>query len=176
MPTDLNYYQLLDLTPEASSDEVHYAYRLKSKVYHPDTTQLPPKIALQKFQLLNEAYGTLSSPALKKNYDHQLGLSTVKYSSQYNSHRYNLQPTSSFLEKQERPLSAGELLALLILSLTFLGCLVLALILGFTRGEMMLHEPSMAAVNAYPFDRHEIPNTPRAMSLKVSAHHRKNIV
>lgn len=176
MPTDLNYYQLLDLTPEASSDEVHSAYRLKSKIYHPDTTQLPPPIALQKFQLLNEAYGTLSSPELRKTYDYQLGLSTVKYSSQYNSHRFDSQPTSSFLEKQERPLSAGELLALLILGLTFLGCLVLALVLGFARGEMMLQEPAMAAVNTYPFDRYEIQDNPRAMSLKVSPQHSRNIV
>lgn len=150
MPTDLNYYQLLDLTPEASSDEVHYAYRLKSKIYHPDTTQLSQEIAIQKFQLLNEAYGTLSSPELRKNYDHQLGLSTVKSSPQHNSHRFDPRPTSSFLEKQERPLSAGELLALLILGLTFLGCLVLALILGFTRGEMMLQEPSLGA-EVHPF-------------------------
>ncbi|WP_249370303.1 J domain-containing protein [Acaryochloris marina] len=52
MPIDPNFYQLLDLSPEASSDEIHDAYRKKSKVYHPDTTTLPKEVAIQKFQQL----------------------------------------------------------------------------------------------------------------------------
>ncbi|WP_299403610.1 J domain-containing protein [Acaryochloris sp. IP29b_bin.148] len=144
MPTNLNYYQLLDLKPEASSDEIRCAYRLKSKVYHPDTTTLAQEVAIQKFQLLKQAYDTLSNPELRQNYDYQLGLSTSKGCIPRAATHLKSQPISSLIEIQERPLSAGELVALLILGLTFLGCLALALILGFTRGDMMLQGSPVA--------------------------------
>lgn len=147
MPVDLNYYQLFDLTPEASIGEIHCAYRQKSKIYHPDTTELSKEIAIQRFQLLNEAYRTLSNPDLRKSYDHQLKLSTARNLPSYCSQSLNSHPVASFIDVQERPLSAGELLALLILGLTFLGCLVLALILGFARGEMILQEAPVAGIS-----------------------------
>lgn len=176
MPTDLNYYQLLDLTPKASNDEIRCAYRLKSKIYHPDTTTLSKEVAIQKFQLLNEAYGTLSNPELRKNYDHQLGLSTSKGLLQHHSYRFDPRSTSSFVEIHQRPLSAGELFALLILGLTFLGCLILALILGFTRGEMMLQEPPMATSISSSLSHPKIQNAALVIGTNMSERQRKNIM
>jgi len=53
---------LLGLHPSASAIEIRRAYRELSKRYHPDTTDLPPAIAIVKFQQLNEAYAALSNP------------------------------------------------------------------------------------------------------------------
>lgn len=145
MSTDQNFYQLLDLAPTASSDEIRDAYRKKSKIYHPDTTTLPKEVAIEKFRLLNDAYGTLSSPDLRRTYDYQLGISSVQHFSHQRTQDLDTPLASSLIEIQERPLSSGELFALLILGITFLGCLVLALILGFARGEMMLRETSSSA-------------------------------
>ncbi|QUY40640.1 J domain-containing protein [Acaryochloris marina] len=142
MPIDPNFYQLLDLSPEASSDEIHDAYRKKSKVYHPDTTTLPKEVAIQKFQQLNDAYGILSNPKLRKAYDYRLGVSSVKYTPVQKVPHSDTPLASSQVQIQERPLSPGELVALLILCITFLGCLILAVVLGFARGEMMFVEPT----------------------------------
>lgn len=142
MATDLNYYELLELTPQASSEEIHNAYRQKSKIFHPDTTTLPKDVAVNRFQLLNEAYNILSCPDLRKQYDYQISMSQVKPLSPKYSQRTNSSLTPSFVEIQERPLSPGELFALLILVITFVACLVLALFLGIARGEMMLREVS----------------------------------
>jgi hypothetical protein len=43
--------------------------------------------------------------------------------------------SSAYLDPTDRPLSAGEIFALFILGLTFLGCLLLAIAIGLTRGE-----------------------------------------
>lgn len=139
---DPNFYQLLDLSSEASSDEIHDAYRKKSKVYHPDTTTLPREAAIKKFQQLNDAYGILGSPELRKIYDYRLGLSSSKYISLQKVPISDTPLASSQVQIQERPLSPGELVAILILCITFLGCLILAVVLGFARGEMMFVEPA----------------------------------
>lgn len=139
---DSNFYQLLDLSPGASSDEIHDAYRKKSKIYHPDTTTLPKETAIQKFQQLNDAYGILSSPEQRKAYDYRLSFSLTKNSSVQQACSSDTPLASSQIQIQERPLSSGEVVALLILCITFLGCLILAVVLGFARGEMMLVEPA----------------------------------
>ncbi|NJK30837.1 MAG: J domain-containing protein [Acaryochloris sp. RU_4_1] len=160
MPTDLNYYQLLDLTSDASSDQIHRAYRQKSKIYHPDTTKLAKGIATQQFQLLNEAYGTLSSPERKKLYDVQLRLSTPQSYPRPHLQRPNVTPSIPSIDIQERPLSAGELFALFILGLTFLGCLVLALIIGCTRGEVILQNFPTLSGKINPAFNQEIQEAP----------------
>lgn len=142
---DQNFYQLLDLSPEASSDEIHDAYRRKSKIFHPDTTTLPKEAAIQKFQQLNDAYSVLSMPELRKSYDDRLGMSSIKYTPAQKAPSSDTPLASPQVQIQERPLSSGELFALLILCVTFLGCLILAVVLGFARGEMMFVEPATLA-------------------------------
>jgi curved DNA-binding protein CbpA len=137
------YYDLLNLHPAASVQQVRRAYRELSKLYHPDTTTLPSPIATAKFQELNEAYATLSSPERRIAYDFKIGYSRVHViqpladlnrpvseSRQFRS--------SAYLDPTDRPLSSGELFALFTLGLTFLVCLVLAVAIGLTRGDAAL--------------------------------------
>jgi len=42
---------------------------------------------------------------------------------------------SAYLDASDRPLSSGEIFALFMLVLTFVGCLLLAVAIGLTRGE-----------------------------------------
>lgn len=133
------YYTLLELEPSASVQQVRRAYREKSKLYHPDTTTLPAAIATEKFRQLNEAYATLSSPERRQGYDHKIGFAQIYVAKP--SPNLNTPPTSSptspatSLDPNHRPLSPGELFALFILGVTFVGCLILALFIGLTRGE-----------------------------------------
>jgi curved DNA-binding protein CbpA len=70
-----NHYRLLGLHPAADDQQIRRAYRDRSRLYHPDTTKLPPLLATAKFQRLNEAYGILSSPERRRLYDLSIGYS-----------------------------------------------------------------------------------------------------
>lgn len=144
MPNQNSYYALLGLHPCASALEIRRTYRQLSKRYHPDTTDLPTKIATVKFQQLNEAYATLSNPERRIAYDQKIGysrISVIQAPPNLNrpvSQAQSRQSSSAYLDPTDRPLSAGEVFALFILGLTFLGCLLLAIAIGLTRGETAL--------------------------------------
>ncbi|AFY53432.1 DnaJ-class molecular chaperone with C-terminal Zn finger domain [Rivularia sp. PCC 7116] len=134
------YYSLLGLHPAASAIEIRRAYRELSKCYHPDTTDLPTGLATVKFQKLNEAYATLSNPQKRLTYDLKIGYSrfgVIQPPSDLNRpvNRNRYTSRSAYLDPTDRPLSAGEIFALFILGLTFLGCLLLVIAVGLTRGE-----------------------------------------
>lgn len=141
---DSTYYDLLGLAPVASVQEIRRAYRELSKLYHPDTTALPAAIATTKFQDLNEAYATLSSPERRLAYDLKIGHSRVRVMqtsmdlnrpvAEGRRHR-----SSAYLDASDRPLSAGEIFALFILAVTFVGCLILVIAVGMTRGDFALN-------------------------------------
>ncbi|MBV9386661.1 MAG: J domain-containing protein [Chroococcidiopsidaceae cyanobacterium CP_BM_ER_R8_30] len=139
-PNQTSYYVLLGLHPGASALEIRRAYRELSKRYHPDTTELPRAIATVKFQQLNEAYATLSNPERRQSYDLKIGYSRLRViqapSDLNRPVRSQSRSNSAYLDPTDRPLSAGEVFALFILGLTFLGCLLLALAIGLTRGEV----------------------------------------
>jgi len=130
------HYGLLKLHPSASVMEIRRAYRELSKFYHPDTTDLPPEEAKQKFQRLNEAYGVLANPETRLKYDLQIGYSRWNViESPYDFSRANEYDSSkaSYLDPSDRPLSAGELFALLLMGLTIFGCMILAFCLAWWR-------------------------------------------
>ncbi len=140
---DLNsttHYALLGLHPSASAIEIRRAYRQLSKCYHPDTTDLPAASATAKFQQLNEAYATLSNPERRMQYDIKIGYSrlyVVQAPPNYNRQvaKGVRQSSSAYLDPTDRPLSGGEIFVLFILGLTFVGCILLAIAIGLTRGD-----------------------------------------
>ncbi len=142
-----SYYARLGLHPSASVREIRQAYRELSKLYHPDTTTLPAAIALTKFQQLNEAYATLSSPEKRTTYDRSIGYSSIPVVQPLpDLHRASTstyRSSSAYIDATDRPLSPGEMFALFILGLTFLCCLVLAIAIGLTRGDSII--PPVAA-------------------------------
>ncbi|XP_075256078.1 chaperone protein DnaJ 1-like isoform X3 [Convolutriloba macropyga] len=66
----LNYYQLLGVSRRATSDEIRDAFLNKSKMVHPDHNQSTD--AQEQFKRLNEAYTTLKTPSLRREYDANL--------------------------------------------------------------------------------------------------------
>ncbi|BDI18511.1 heat-shock protein [Nostoc cf. commune SO-36] len=137
------YYSLLGLHPWASVIEIRRAYRELSKRYHPDTTDLPTAIATPKFQQINEAYATLSHPERRLSYDLKIGYSRFgviqpppDLNHPVSCHDWS---KSAYLDASDRPLSSGEIFALFMLVLTFVGCLLLAVAIGLTRGEAAIH-------------------------------------
>jgi curved DNA-binding protein CbpA len=135
------YYDLLGVHPSASAIEIRRAYRELSKKYHPDTTSLNTTMATVKFQTLNEAYAIISNPERRSIYDLEIGYSRVVVV-QPHAHFNPLTPRadnyrpSAYLDPTDRPLSGGEIFALFMLGITFIGCLVLAISIGMIRGEL----------------------------------------
>jgi DnaJ-like protein len=63
-----NYYRILEVSQEASAEEVKRAYRGLAKELHPDRHPEDPA-ATSKFQALNEAHAVLSDPEARARYD-----------------------------------------------------------------------------------------------------------
>ena len=130
------YYSLMGLHPSASNIAIRRTYRQLSKKYHPDTTQLPAKVAIAKFQRLNEAYAVLSSPERRSLYDLKIGYSRLNVIqapnwSESDSQRHS---RTAYLDPTDRPLSSGEVFVLVLLGLTFVGCLALVVVVAYFRG------------------------------------------
>jgi hypothetical protein len=149
-----NHYTLLNVKPTASPQEIRRAYRDMSKLYHPDTTTLPAAIATEKFKYLNDAYATLSNPEKRTAYDYSIGISRVAvvqvptYLNRPASERGRYPKDNAYLDPNDRPLSPGEMFALFILGLTFVGCLLLVVTVGWSKGELVLYSPQEAAAES----------------------------
>ncbi|AKG21934.1 J domain-containing protein [Calothrix sp. 336/3] len=137
--SESTYYTLLGLHPSASVIDIRRAYRDLSKLYHPDTTELPGAIAKRKFQEINEAYATLSSPDRRLNYDLKIGYSrfgVIQAPPDLHQPVYTYDMSkSAYLDASDRPLSPGEIFALFIMAITIIGCLVLAIAIAVLRGD-----------------------------------------
>ncbi|MEX0666806.1 MAG: DnaJ domain-containing protein, partial [Acidimicrobiia bacterium] len=65
---DKDFYQVLGVGKEASAEEVKRAYRKLAQKYHPDANAGDPA-AEERFKQVSEAYGILSDPEQRKEYD-----------------------------------------------------------------------------------------------------------
>ena len=64
----LDYYATLEVTPQASDEEIKRAYRKLALKYHPDRNQ-GSKQAEEKIREINAAYEVLGNPATRKSYE-----------------------------------------------------------------------------------------------------------
>jgi curved DNA-binding protein len=62
----IDYYEFLQISPNADSDTIHRVYRFLAARFHPDN---PESGDPEKFFLLKEAYDVLSDPAKRSGYD-----------------------------------------------------------------------------------------------------------
>lgn len=64
-----DYYEVLEVEKGASDDQIKKGYRKMAKKYHPDNNLDNKEEAEVKFKEVNEAYGVLSDPQKKAQYD-----------------------------------------------------------------------------------------------------------
>jgi len=74
-----DYYRILEVSKDASTDEINKAYRRLAKKYHPDKNPNDKK-SEEKFKEISEAYEVLKDPEKRKRYD-QLGINWKQYQS-----------------------------------------------------------------------------------------------
>ncbi|WP_042160169.1 J domain-containing protein [Paenibacillus gorillae] len=65
------YYDLLEITQQATPDQIKQAYRKLAKRHHPDTNGGSQE-AEKRFKEVHEAYETLGDPDKRSAYDEQL--------------------------------------------------------------------------------------------------------
>lgn len=63
------YYEILEISENATQEEIKKAYRKLALRWHPDKNLDNPEEAKKKFQEVNKAYGVLSNEELRKRYD-----------------------------------------------------------------------------------------------------------
>ena len=66
--SETEFYELLAVTPAATTAEIKRQYYLLARKLHPDKN-LDDPTAKDKFQKVGEAYQVLSDPELRKKYD-----------------------------------------------------------------------------------------------------------
>jgi molecular chaperone DnaJ len=101
-----DYYEILGLTRNASSDEIKKAYRNLAKEYHPDKNP-NNKEAEEKFKEVSEAYEVLSDDQKKAKYDqygHVSGNGGPSYESMFDE----------YFRRQNRQVRVGENMVLTI--------------------------------------------------------------
>lgn len=65
----MDYYGILNLARNATSDEIKQAYRKLALTSHPDIVKTDKQEAEEKFKEINLAYDTLSDPIKRREYD-----------------------------------------------------------------------------------------------------------
>lgn len=75
-----DYYQILEVTPESSEDEIRKSYRRLAMQYHPDRNPDKPG-AEEKFKEVAEAYGVLTDSVKRRQYDAARTMGANQYQS-----------------------------------------------------------------------------------------------
>lgn len=123
----MNYYEVLQVSPTASLAVIQMAYQALQNQYQVEALQ-GDKSAEMKMQQLEEAYRILSSPVLRKKYDHMLQL----------EENQTLQPAQGSLLKRQTMVPkkrvSPKLLAILtVLAIVIMTVLVFTLRTGWGR-------------------------------------------
>ena len=63
-----DYYKILELSKDASQEEIKQNYRALAKKWHPDANGNSAE-SEEKFKAINEAYSNLSTPEKRQEYD-----------------------------------------------------------------------------------------------------------
>ncbi len=94
----INYYEILGITFNASSKDITSAYRKLALNYHPDRNKNPT--AEEMMTRINTAYGILSDPKKRREYDSYLFARTQ----QSQRYKYVYRTNKSKYEKEIKSL------------------------------------------------------------------------
>lgn len=104
MTKSLTSYDILNITADASQNDVDRAYRSLAMAWHPDKHQNNGKrdIADRNFKLLQEAYRNVKTPEARSKYNQQLSTMKRKIMANQSKVMNDNKPLSSFLNALDR--------------------------------------------------------------------------
>ena len=65
----INYYEILEVTADASQEDIRLAYRRLARQWHPDVSQESVAAATAKFQYISAAYAELGDVERRRRFD-----------------------------------------------------------------------------------------------------------
>ena len=98
---DLDLYLLLEVSPEATKEEIKKAYHKKAVTCHPDKNPDNPK-ATQDFQTLLNAYTVLSDDNTRRAYDIKWKVTTAEAARQRDLQRQRRQWEEAQRKRKEK--------------------------------------------------------------------------
>lgn len=101
----MTYYDILQVSKEASYEVIQMAYKALAKKYHPDLYNGDKEFATQKMQQINEAYRVLSSQSLRNEYDQNL---KQKFQQTNTQNTYSTNNQSQTTYSPQKPKSTKE--------------------------------------------------------------------
>jgi len=69
-----NYYDILGIKRDATSEQIKNIFRRLSLIYHPDTGKHLGVDGEQRFRKIKDAYDTLIDPNKRRKYDEEIGI------------------------------------------------------------------------------------------------------
>ena len=156
------YYNILEISPDASAEVIRAAYRSLSKKYHPDNS--PDSGEVRYFKRVQEAWEILSDPEKRRQYDAQLGRAGRSSEDRERHGRDDAESTTSQLPPDLTVMKVGGASSFLTISEHFkrnwkeaAGCDLSGMTFdgvsfrGATlTGENWTAHPSLAAISATP--------------------------
>ncbi len=64
-----SYYEILNISPKASDDEIKRAYHSLAKKFHPDRNPQNRRLAELRFRVISEAYANLKTREKRATYN-----------------------------------------------------------------------------------------------------------
>lgn len=96
-----DYYAILGISPNATQEEIHKAYRRCSKQWHPDRN--PDRDTEELMKDINEAYSILKDPQKRERYDKEYtNLHFKSYSEESSSHSNSNNPSNDANSNKKR--------------------------------------------------------------------------
>ena len=100
------YYRILNVSYDASMIDIKSSFRKLAKTLHPDTNG-GCSIKTREFQIVSEAYDTLSNPSMRKQYDSENGIFSKSRRNNYgkanSSAAYDFQDQNIKMDKNGNP-------------------------------------------------------------------------
>ncbi len=118
-----DYYEILGISPSATSGQIKVAYRRLALKYHPDRN--PDDLyAEQKFVQIAEAYEILSNPIKRSKYDNGISVDVEDdFQEQYRQQRrppphfyYNFKPEKRSYSRRDYMLATAAVVAMLFIA------------------------------------------------------------
>jgi curved DNA-binding protein CbpA len=100
----VDYYEVLQISPNADQETVHRVYRLQAQRFHPDNKETGDAAA---FRLISDAYQALSDPQKRTDYDVQ------HRNSRYQSKREQFEQSTSTSTLADEHRKRHEILTIL---------------------------------------------------------------